>query len=53
MEKEIDQHAIALDSTLEDELTNIITATSLESTLHEACVGTAEQSSKYTIKEWP
>ena len=34
MEKEIDQHGIALDSTLEDELTNIITATSLESTPH-------------------
>ena len=34
MQNEIDQHGITLDSTLEDELTNIITATSLESTPH-------------------
>ena len=34
MQNEIDQHGITLDSTLEDELTNITTATSLESTPH-------------------
>ena len=34
MQNEIDQHGIILDFTLEDELTKIITATSLESTPH-------------------
>ena len=47
MQNEIDQHGITLDSTLEDELTNIITATSLESTPHMKLVW--EQQKKVSV----
>ena len=47
MQNEIYQHGITLDSTLEDELTKIITATSLESTPHMKLVW--EQQKKLSV----
>ena len=49
MQNEIDEHGITLDCALEDELTNIVTATSLESTPHMKLVW--EQQKKALSKQ--